>query len=102
MRFEWNPEKEQENVKKHNGITFKEASEVFLDENSLEDYDDEHSDFTEQRYVRIGNSAKRLLRVSFTIKESEIGTEVIRIISARKGKTQEEKIYDEENRKNQL
>ncbi len=101
MQFEWNLEKEQENVKKHDGVTFKEAAEVFLDENSLEDYDDEHSDFTEQRYVRIGISSKRLLRVSFTIRENKSGSEVIRIISARKGKTKEENIYDEENRKNQ-
>ena len=41
MRFDWNPEKSKENERKHDRITFKEAAEVFLDENTFEDFDDE-------------------------------------------------------------
>ncbi len=98
MRFDWNPDKAIENEKKHAGVSFEEAVEVFYDENAVEDFDAEHSDAEEIRYLRIGNSSKRLLRVSFTIRADENEVEIIRIISARKGKAKEEKIYYEQNR----
>ena len=98
MRFEWNPEKSKENERKHDRITFKEAAEVFLDENAFEDFDDEHSNADEQRFLRIGNSSKRLLRVSFTVRKDETDDEIIRIISARKGKKVEAGKYHEQNK----
>ena len=98
MKFDWNPDKATENVKKHEGVTFEEAVETFYDENAVEDYDDEHSEAQETRYLRIGNSSKRLLRVSFTIRADETDDEIVRIISARKGRTEEEEIYYEQNR----
>ncbi len=98
MTFEWNENKAAENERKHEGITFKEAAEVFLDANAVEDFDDEHSDAEEIRYLRIGNSSKRLLRVSFAVRAAESEEEIVRIISARKGKAKEEEIYYEQNR----
>ena len=98
MTFEWDENKAAENERKHEGVTFKEAAVVFLDANAVEDFDDEHSDAEEIRYLRIGNSSKRLLRVSFTVRADENETEIIRIISARKGRTEEEEIYYEQNR----
>ena len=98
MTFEWDENKAAENERKHEGVTFKEAAEVFLDANAVENFDDEHSDAEEIRYLRIGNSSKRLLRVSFTVRADESEDEIIRIISARKGKTEEEEIYYEQNR----
>ena len=98
MTFEWDENKAAENERKHKSVTFKEAAEVLLDANAVEDYDDEHSEAEEIRYLRIGNSSKRLLRVSFTVLTDESDDEIIRIISARKGKTKEEKIYYEQNR----
>lgn len=98
MTFEWDENKAFENERKPDGVTFREAAETFLDANAVEDYDDEHSDAEETRYLLIGNSSKRLLRVSFTVRADESDVEVIRIISARKGKTKEEKIYYEQNR----
>lgn len=97
MKFDWNSDKAKENEKKHEGVSFEEAVQIFYDENAVEDYDDEHSDAKEIRYFRIGNSSKRLLRVSFTVLTDETDDEIIRIISARKGKTKEEKIYYEQN-----
>ena len=76
-------------------MTFAEAREVFFDENSYEDYDDEHSDAEEKRFIRIGNSSKRLLRVSFTIRKDETDNEIIRIISARKAGVEDERHYNE-------
>jgi len=98
MTFEWDENKAAGNERKHEGITFKEAAEVFLDANAVEDFDDEHSDAEEIRYLRIGNSSKRLLRVSFAVRAAESEDEIIRIISARKGKAKEEEIYYEQNR----
>jgi len=98
MTFEWDENKAAENERKHEGVTFKEAAEVFLDANAVEDFDDEHSDAEEIRYLRIGNSSKRLLRVSFAVRAAESEDEIIRIISARKGKAKEEEIYYEQNR----
>ena len=63
MRFDWNPDKATENEKKHDRVSFEEAVEVFYDEKAIEDYDDEHSDAEEIRYLRIGKSSKRLLRM---------------------------------------
>ena len=96
--FEWDENKAAENERRHEGVTFKEAVEIFLDANAIEDYDGEHSDAEEIRYVRIGNSSKRLLRVSFAVRAAESEDEIIRIISARKGKAKEEEIYYEQNR----
>lgn len=98
MRFEWDENKAAENERKHEGVSFKEAAETFLDSNAVEDYDDEHSGAEEIRYLRIGNSSKHLLRVSFTVRSNNADDEIIRIISARKGKAKEEKIYYEQNR----
>ena len=98
MTFEWDENKAAENERKREGVTFKEAAETFLDANAVEDYDAEHSDAGEIRYIRIGNSSKRLLRVSFTVRADEGEDEIIRIISARKGKAEEEEIYYEQNR----
>jgi uncharacterized DUF497 family protein len=98
MTFEWDENKAVENERKHEGVTFKEAVEIFLDANAVEDYDEEHSEAEEIRFLRIGNSSKRLLRVSFTVRAGEAENEIIRIISARRGKAKEEKIYYEQNR----
>jgi uncharacterized protein len=95
MIFDWDENKKKLNIKNHDGIDFDEASEVFYDENAFEFLDKAHSTAEETRFVCVGNSGKRLLRVSFTIRYDENGDEIIRIISARKGKKTEEDLYDE-------
>jgi len=93
MIFDWDENKETENIKKHNGINFDEASEVFYDDDAFDEFDEEHSTVEETRYICVGNSSKRFLRVSYTIRFDENGNEIIRIISARKGKKKEEDLY---------
>lgn len=93
MIFDWDINKEKLNIKNHDGIDFEEATEAFFDENAFEFFDAEHSTAEEKRFVCIGNSSKRLLRVSYTIRFDERGNEVIRIISARKSKRKEENLY---------
>ena len=93
MIFDWDENKEKLNIKNHDGIDFNEASEVFFDENAFEFLESEHSTAEEKRFVCIGNSGKRLLHVSYTIRYDENENEIIRIISARKGKKTEEDLY---------
>jgi len=93
MIFDWDEDKENANIKKHNGIDFNEASEVFFDDDAFDEFDEEHSTAEETRFICVGNSSKKFLRVSYTIRFDENGNEIIRIISARKGKKKEENLY---------
>ena len=89
MTFEWDDNKEQINIKKH-GMNFETASHVFDDDNRLEIYDDLHSDY-EDRYITIGmiDEITCIAMVVYT----ERGTDVIRIISARKATPKERRRY---------
>ena len=78
MRFAWDDVKDRANQQKH-GISFTEASELFISGvDYLEIFDDEHSD-TEDRFIAIGPIRRGLVLVSWT--DQDEGT--IRIISAR-------------------
>lgn len=85
LLFEWNDEKEKQNIKKH-GIPFETAAKVFLDENRIEIFDEAHS-IDEDRYITIG-LAGDILFVVYT----ERGT-AIRLISARLATPEERKVY---------
>ena len=49
MKFDWNPDKAAANARKHNGVTFEEAREVFDDDDAVAESDVAHSS-GEQRY----------------------------------------------------
>ena len=91
MRFEWDPNKASENLRKH-GVSFEEAKEVFNDPNRIEDSDLEHSE-EESRFLTIGFSSKRLLFVVYCERRED----VTRIISARKVTKAEKKDYVQAN-----
>ena len=87
--FEWDPNKDRENKKKH-GVAFAEAQYAFADPHRVIAEDSNHSN-QEQRYYCFGKVGGGILTVRFTYRE-----DVIRIIGAgywRKGKM----IYDQEN-----
>jgi uncharacterized protein len=89
MDFEWNPDKADINLEKHD-VSFYEASTVFDDTLSVTFPDPDHS-IGEERYVIIGMSdVERLLIVSHTDRENRI-----RIISARSANRQEKRFYEE-------
>ena len=90
MRFDWDPEKNELNIRKH-AVSFEEAQEAFFDSNALEEYDEEHSTPKERRFKLLGLSDQRLLVVVF----AEIENETIRIISARKAGPQQRKTYEQ-------
>ena len=88
LNFEWNEEKAKANMKKH-GVTFDEATTVFIDPFSMTKYDPDHS-VDEQRYIDIGISDEgRVLVVSYT----ECGAN-IRFISCRKATPSERRFYE--------
>jgi len=91
LRFEWDEAKNRENQRKHS-VSFAEAQTVFFDENALEFYDDEHSEW-EDRFLLLGLSTKlRVLLVCHCLRE---GGSVVRIISARKATKNERGLYPE-------
>lgn len=89
LKFEWDENKNQINIKKH-GISFEEASSVFYDDEALIINDESHSE-SEDRFVMIGFSYKyNLLVVCHCYRQDE---SIIRIISARKATKKESKEY---------
>ncbi len=88
MEFEWDDQKEKENIKKH-GIDFTTAAHVFSDEFRIEKYDDRHS-HEEDRYLVIGAIHEWLsvVTVVYTPRSN-----VIRLISARIATKEEKEEY---------
>ena len=90
MDFEWNDDKNIENISKHR-LSFYEAQQAFFDEDRIILTDKDHSSI-EKRYFCIGKTAKGgIATVRFTKRNGHI-----RIIGAgywRKGK----KIYEQHN-----
>jgi uncharacterized protein len=90
MRFEWDPAKAANNIRKH-GISFEEAITVFKDPLAFIFDDTAHSEH-EHREIIIGTSAlRRMILVCFVERLNDI----IRIISARPATRQEIKDYEE-------
>lgn len=88
MLFEWDPEKERRNRRKH-GVSFAEAASVFLDPMALTFDDPDHSS-DEDREITIGvSNRQRVLFVAHTAREDRI-----RIISARRATQQERRQYE--------
>ena len=85
MKFEWDEDKNQLNLKKH-GIDFETAMLVFNDLQSIEIYDTEHSIY-EDRYNTIG-MVNDVLFVVYTERKQNI-----RLISARLANKTERSIY---------
>lgn len=89
LRFEWDDNKNQTNIKKH-GISFEEATSVFYDDQALIINDEIHS-LVEERFVLIGFSFKyNLLVVCHCYRGND---SIIRIISARKATRKESEEY---------
>ncbi len=90
MRFEWDPEKDKENQKKHD-VPFKVAQYAFADPDRVIAEDLDHGQ-DEKRYFCFGIVGGGVLTVRFTARGR-----IIRIFGAgywRKGK----RIYDKQNK----
>jgi uncharacterized DUF497 family protein len=91
MELEWDADKAARNLRKH-GVAFEEAARVFLDGRRLEIYDG-REDYGEDRWATIGQAYEAVLYVVYTVRHEDI----IRIISARRAISHEQKQYRETN-----
>lgn len=85
MDFEWDPEKDRENQRKHR-VSFDHAKQVFEDPFPIRDYDDR--EYGEDRWILIGRLGPILATVVYTDRGGRT-----RLISARKATTDEEARY---------
>ena len=89
MQFEWDPNKNEINKRKH-GVSFEEAQTVFYDDYAILFDDPDHSD-EEDRFLILGLSQREnLCIVSHCYRGAD---EIIRIISARKATNTETGFY---------
>ena len=89
--FEWDPVKAKTNLSKH-GVSFEEASEIFLDPLQLSLIDSEH----EERWITLGNTKSHKLHLvvhTFLTYHQEQVT--VRIISARTATAHEQRQYED-------
>ncbi len=96
MIFDWDEQKEKQNVKNHDGVNFDEASAAVQDDFALEEYDDAHSTADEKRYNCIGVGGNKFLYVVYTVRNEETISEFCRIILARLAEPQERESYERE------
>jgi uncharacterized protein len=88
MKFEWDKQKNQANIAKHN-LDFADAPKVFS--LPLRISLDERQDYGEDRWIGIGMLDGRVVVVVFT----ELDGQTIRIISLRKALSYERKRYEQ-------
>ena len=95
-QFDWDPLKERANTRRHR-VSFREAATAFRDPNQLSISDEEHSE-EEDRWITIGLDSTSMLRVVIhTFEQVEEDLCRIRMISARRATSAEEKQYREAN-----
>jgi uncharacterized DUF497 family protein len=89
IQFSWDEDKNKKNIITHK-ISFEEAKTVFFDPNAKVIYDPDHSK-DEERFIILGISKLlNILVVCHCYKENE---NTIRLISARKATSKEQKQY---------
>jgi len=89
MRFEWDENKNESNIHKH-GLDFSDSIEMF--DSPMVTCPDNRFDYGEERYIGIGLTQNRVAIVVFTEKNDD----VICIISLRKAKKHEHKIFEKQ------
>ena len=92
MRYEWSPDKDITNLKKH-GISFNEACQIF--ENDVFTWIDKRKDYNETRIISIGSLDGEIIIVVVHTDRNGI----TRIISARPAKKKERRLYNEQIKK---
>ena len=96
MRFEWNDLKDRKNRVKH-GVSFNTARLVFDDPCAI-NLQDRH-ERGEERWQILGSVDQTvILLVAHSVREDEVGEEIIRIISARKATHKERRMYEQDDR----
>jgi uncharacterized DUF497 family protein len=96
IQFLWDKAKAESNLRKHR-VSFEMAARVFADPFALMEQDRiEHGEY---RWNTLGVvDGYLLVLVAHTVDHENDGTEVIRIISARRAEKKERKHYEQANR----
>ena len=85
MEFEWDPDKNRENFRKHQ-VSFSRAAKIF--QGDVLTWEDIKADYGEHRMIAIGRAERRLLRVVYTERGNRI-----RLISARRASRNDRQKY---------
>ena len=100
--FEWDPQKAAANLVKH-GVSFHDAAWVLADDFGdilhLEDFDERHSEVSEDRWITTGShplDRSLVLRIIWTEVGGRRSRSVTRIISARVATPRERNRYERE------
>lgn len=91
MQFEWDPEKNRENIRKH-GLDFADAWQIFDSPIPMLTEEDTKEDYGEDRYLGIGFLKNFVVVVVIYTEQAE---DTIRIISLRKALKHERKRFEE-------
>jgi uncharacterized protein len=95
--FSWDPAKARSNAAQH-GLTFETAARVFLDPFAVTDQD--RIEGGEQRWRTTGLvDGLLVVVVAHTLSEDDDGSELIRLISARRADAKERRSYEEARRR---
>jgi uncharacterized DUF497 family protein len=92
LRFEWDDAKNRINLRKH-GIDFSDAASVFDDPNYCLIQDREIAGEERWHAIGIADHIVPLVVVVHTYRDSEDGTETVRLISARRADARERNQY---------
>ena len=87
MKFEWDEAKHQSNLRKHR-LDFADVATVFA--GATFTFEDNRFDYREDRYITLGLLREAVVVIAHTERE-----EVIRVISMRKKKKNEQRVYFE-------
>jgi len=90
MRFDWNPAKDEANLKKH-GVSFKSAITAFDDPYALVAPDPKHSTLESREWLIGEADGGKVLVVVFT---KRLQGQVCRVISARPASRRERNLYE--------
>ncbi|WP_163096875.1 BrnT family toxin [Acidithiobacillus ferrianus] len=97
IRFEWDPAKAEVNWHKHK-VRFEIAARVFADPFAWTAQDRIENGEIRWQTLGVVEGSRLVLLVAHAISEDEDGTEVIRIISARRADRKERQSYEQSNR----
>jgi len=86
MKFEWDEAKRRANISRH-GLDFLDVIHIF--DGQTVSFEDDRFEYDEQRFITIGLLGIRVILVVHTF----IGTDTIRIISARKATKHEQQRF---------
>jgi uncharacterized DUF497 family protein len=92
FRFEWDSVKAQSNLEKH-GVAFEDVEHFEFE--SSETVEDNRQDYGEDRYVSLGLIGRRLHALVFTMRNLDLKTATLRVISLRKANNEEIDQYEQ-------